>query len=180
MIKPFGISVTLLLSIVVFGCRKSPIHSASNGLWNPVELKANTLGDAVRLHPTEFELYSLDADRLKDILMTAGYSIEDGVVVLLPNPDNELVEFTIWKGSSVSEELIKKYPGLQPYEGHSTASPSHSLRLENGSKGLQVMVMTGGESWFIAPFSREKALYMVFNKSALPRGERVFEETIEK
>ena len=168
-----------LLCLVLL-CQCSSLQKASHGLWREVKPADYGEGDSNRLTPSRFLLVALAMPQLEGYLAAAGKSEPEGQLFSLPSPAGEALEFTVWKNSVVSEELLEKYPELQTYQGKTVSGAPATLRLENSTKGLIAMVTPQeGMPWYIAPYIKNQNVYMIFDKEAFPDGASPYSESTQ-
>lgn len=149
--------------------------AASEGLWKATEPSKVGEGDENRLKPANFRLWRLNEAQLQTQLQEAGWSMEQGKSLFIPNPSGDYTVFILWKNRTVDSALVAKYPNLQTYQGVAQGNSQVKLRLENASAGLQAMVTAPEGTWYLAPYNQNKHVYMAFKKQDLPQGTRYLE-----
>lgn len=164
----------LVLLLVISACSTSKKTAA---LWEPAESNEQSVVPDVL--PNKFELYQLDLSLLTESLSQAGNTQDQGIFVQFPGPDGDMHNFKVWQSSVVSEAMLEKYPSLRAYQGFDLSLVSTSIRLELPEKGLQAMVRSGDDTWYIAPFDKNQELYMIFYKSDFPFTSKFWEGRIK-
>ena len=146
-------------------------------LWESVPLGGKE--SVLEVLPSEYALYQLDIDQLKQALKNTGSQADEGIFVQFPDPAGTMQNFKVWSSGVVSEKLKAKYPDLNAYQGFNASEVSVKVRLEVPRSGLQVMVADGTNTWFIAPFDPAERLYLVFYKRDLSIENQFWEGRIE-
>lgn len=118
--------------------------------------------------PDKYDIYRFQTDRISRALRQAGRTHDQGVLLVLPDPYQDSITFKIWKSGVVSEALEKKHPSLASYQGYHVADATVKIRLDILQSGLEAMVTSTRETWFISSVTKKKDVCIVYKKSSLP------------
>jgi subtilisin-like proprotein convertase family protein len=168
---------TLLLMVVLL---TSSMSFSQNSIWKKItnaEVTSQVL--ARESHPSEFLLYTLNMEALREKLATAPsrnvVGQESSVILPFPNPQGEMQNFKIYEASILHPELAARHPEIQSYIGLGIEDKTAMIRFSTTIFGLHTMTFSGrnGTS-YIDPYSKDLKNYMVYSKSSLTRS-RQFE-----
>ena len=125
--------------------------------------------------PTSFKQYDLlDKDLFTNQLKSCGKQKSEGSTIAIPDPNGDMKEFIIWKSTVANQALVDKYPNLQTYQGVSKETNAIRIRIENSDKGIQVMVLGGEDTWYIAPTKGKSETYLTYFKKDIPADAKTF------
>ncbi|NHM07459.1 secretion protein [Flavobacterium sp. CYK-4] len=153
--------VAVLLFINSFG---------QNPLWNKVSEEA--IKSSVKMErasmPSKFELYSLNLDLLKSLLLKAPLDADSTVsnlMIAFPNPKGELSEYRIYEAPIMEKGLADKFPDLKTYTGKNIKNPAETIRFSITVFGLHVMSLSGENgTFYIDTYSKDLKNYIVYKK----------------
>lgn len=124
--------------------------------------------------PTEYQLYHLNFDALKNILATApsrkNLSGESQVIISFPNPDGQLEKFRIYEASVMHPELAANHPEIQSYIGKGIDNPTSIIRFSTTIFGLHTITFTTKGTNYIDTYTKDLQNYIVYKKSSLTAG----------
>ncbi|MEM9324867.1 MAG: hypothetical protein AAGA85_04400 [Bacteroidota bacterium] len=160
------VSLAMLLSCASY--RKGP------DLWTSAQIPEGMAVDSLTL-PTHYQVFRFEVDMLRDALKDVGDSENESLLVQLPDPENAIGPFKVWQSGVVSRQMARKYPGLIAYKGFCTSDVTSKIRMEVPTTGMQVMVITAEDTWFISPLDSASNLYMMYRKEDFPGGNQFWE-----
>lgn len=118
--------------------------------------------------PSEFQLYRLNFDSMKQILSNAQdrFTAQRGVVISLPNMQGRLEQFEVFEASNFDSQLQAQFPDIRSYVGKSLDDKYAQLRMSISPQGIQTMVFrTESRNEFMEPYSADGSVYAVYNSS---------------
>ncbi len=124
-------------------------------------------------HPTEFQLYNLDLEGLKNKLMHVPMrgdviAQKSSVRIIFPNASGEFETFAIVETPAMEDELARKMPMIKAYAGQGVEDPSATMRFTVTQFGLHAMTLSGTKrTWYIDPYTKDGNNYMIYSKEAL-------------
>jgi chitodextrinase len=141
-----------------------------NALWNKVSEEATK--SSVKMErasmPSKFELYSLNLDLMKSLLLRAPLdtrSSSSNVIIAFPNPKGELGEYKIYEAPIMEKGLADKFPHLKTYIGKSTKNPAETIRFSVTVFGLHVMSLSGENgTFYIDTYTKDLSKYIVYKR----------------
>ncbi len=159
----FAISV---FTIVVFAALN--VYARNEEIWS--QINATSLRQSVverRETPDRFAAFSLDKNRLRQMLDRAPEEFSDGadMILSLPMPDGTLARFSIEHSLIVEPGLLKKFPELgATYRGQGIDDPTATVRFDLLPSGFHAMILRAGTTVFIDP---QGDSYIAYEKTAL-------------
>ena len=139
-------------------------------LWTKVsEEELKTLEKFERAtKPSKFELYTLNFDVFKQILIGAPKD-SDGVVsnliIQFPNAEGLLSSFRVYEAPIMDKELANKYPNIKSYSAQGIDDKSASLRFSVTLFGLHVMSLSGKSgTYYIDTYTKNLNNYIVYSR----------------
>ena len=163
----------LMLFFVIF-----QTNSQTNALWKQHNKTDVLVSKNVQRasFPTDFDLYQLNFQFMKNLLATAQdrFVASTGVLITLPNKKGELEQFEVFEASNFDAALQMQYPEIRAYVGKSLSDNKALLRMSISPAGIQTMVFrSGGNNEFMEPYSEESSVYALYNSSRI-KGETSF------
>ena len=156
-----------LLLLSIFICFNS---FGQNALWNKVSedaTKSLTKMDRGSM-PSKYELYSLNLDLLKSLLLRAPLDTttsSSNVIIAFPNPNGELEEYKIFEAPIMEKGLADKFPNLKTYIGKSIKNPAETIRFSITVFGLHVMSLSGENgTFYIDTYTKDLSNYIVYKR----------------
>lgn len=167
-----------LLSAAMLLLSSASLFAQTDRYWSAsTQNKATIITDraVARLsYPKEFRLFNLNADALRQELMT----IVDGkskhsTIITLPNAEGILEQFEVYEASNFEPALQARYPQIRAFSGKGITDKYASLKLSISPQGIESMVFrTDKDNEFIEPYSKDHNIYSVYksqrNKGNLP------------
>ena len=148
---------TLLLMVVLL---TSSMSFSQNSIWKKITNAEVTSQVLPReSHPSEFLLYTLNMEVLREKLATAPsrnvVGQESSVILPFPNPQGEMQNFRIYEASIMHPELAARHPEIQSYIGLGMEDKTAMIRFSTTIFGLHTMTFSGrnGTS-YIDPYSQ--------------------------
>ena len=121
--------------------------------------------------PTEFKLFNLNIEPLREQLLTiVDRNPNHSTVISLPNADGTIEQFQIWEASNFEPDLQAQLPEIRAYSGQGITDKYATLKLSLSPKGIQGMVFrnrvdlfgAGGETEYLEQYSADGTIYAVF------------------
>ncbi len=141
-----------------------------NALWNKVSAEATK--SSVKMErasmPSKYDLYSLDIDLLKSLLLKAPLDTSNtssNVIIAFPNPKGALEEYKIYEAPIMEKGLADKFPNLKTYTGKSIKNPAETIRFSITLFGLHVMSLSGENgTFYIDTYTKDLSHYIVYKR----------------
>ncbi|MGB5170346.1 MAG: reprolysin-like metallopeptidase [Eudoraea sp.] len=157
----------LVLSITILFLSFS--GSAQSDYWKRVYKQAGNTRIIGSLSSKEsLHTYELNQDALFDLLFRTSSTAEKKETLYFPNIKGEMIPYRITERSVFSEKLSEKYPRIKSYIGYSLKDRSERIRFSISPKGLQAMLIHGGNqspATFIEKERNEINTYKVFSRN---------------
>ena len=160
----------LSLIIVLLFCNGVYAQQVWQQVWQQVKGSYKSSDLALRESvPSQYQLFSLDMDALKKQLVNAPLrgNGKSSVIVQFPDGDGEMKSFRIYEAPVMQEALSKKYPNMKSYVGQGVANPSETTRFSLTLYGLHNMMFSDGGTSYTDPYTKDKQVYIVYNRSSL-------------
>ncbi len=150
-----------------------------NKLWE--ELTVNNQIKASEYGVKAFKLWILDTIACKDIIKNCtNQAVDQSEVILkLPLPDGQLLNYKIVRSGTMSDELAKKFPNIQTYKGVNINDQSIVTRLEWTTKGFHASIYMDGKSAYIQPLTNNPTQFISYWKSDVTKAKE-FHERLKK
>lgn len=146
----------------------TPTFGQSN-FWTALKGNSTPAKQPMSVKPSEYQLFSLQTDELKDLLAKAGNTYETGVLIYLPGPGQVMMPFKVWNTPMMEPALAHKYPQIQTYTASSTENPAISAKLDFTDYGFRAAIYNNSKVFFIDPYSDvNNGYYVAFNAADLP------------
>ncbi|WP_322920225.1 M12 family metallo-peptidase [Nocardioides renjunii] len=134
-------------------------------------------GNDARVQPRAYEAYTLDRPAIAQRLEQAPAedASADPVVVRVPAPTGELVEFAVTESPVMQDGLAAAHPELRTYAGRGVEDPTASIRLDLTRTGFHASVRGAGEkaAWYVDPaYNGDQSLYVSYRGSDVPAPQR--------
>lgn len=147
-----GLAIPLLASTP--GAQAQPAPDSDN-VWSQTstDLPRQQDGNKRRVNPQDFTAYTLDAGALDGVLADAPLesAAEAPVTLKVPNPDGELVEFSIEESPIMEDGFAAAHPDIKTYAGTAKDSAA-TIRLDVTPMGFHASVREPGKaSWYVDP-----------------------------
>lgn len=118
--------------------------------------------------PTEFKLFQLNVETIKQSLLSAPDRKEigaTGVIVTIPNINGKLERFEMFEASNFDEELQTQYPNIRAYAGRSLDDKTAQARLSFGVNSLQTMVFRANKpTEFMEPYTQDATIFAIYSR----------------
>lgn len=121
--------------------------------------------------PSAFQTFVLDVPGFQQHLRQAPVrgiqSIGTDLEMSFPTPDGNLQRFRVIEASVLHPDLAARYPGIKSYAGQGIDDPAATIRFSvSNQMGFHGMILTSTKkSYFIDPFSTDRTVYSVYNRS---------------
>ncbi|MFT4664778.1 MAG: subtilisin-like proprotein convertase family protein [Patescibacteria group bacterium] len=130
--------------------------------------------------PNEYKTLLLDADKLRLILNSApqeeatGTDESEPFEVLMP--DGKIEAFHLVEYSMMEPALAAQFPSIKTYHGYGVNDPSHRIRLDWTSNGLNAMMQLPEGLAFLKPYSKGNTEhYLSYYERDLPANTEPFD-----
>ena len=149
------------------------------------ELEESILMDSKKkaersITPNQYKTLRLDTDQLELILNSVpkeeatGAAKSEPFEVLLPNGKTEA--FHLVEYSMMEPALAAQFPSFKTYHGYSINNPSHRIRLDWTSNGLNAMMQLSEGLAFLKPYAKgDTEHYLSYYERDLPANTEPFE-----
>ncbi|MCB4807467.1 M12 family metallo-peptidase [Tamlana sp. 62-3] len=127
-------------------------------------------------------VYQFDNTALSQYLQkqSAGLNKEVDLTLMLPDSDDNLVEYIVEEASVMHPDLQAKYPEIRSYVGYQTNNPSVVVRFSlSPNKGFTGLVLGGEQTLTMLPDENNSNLISVKNKSDLLKENSFLCKTID-
>ena len=123
--------------------------------------------------PTEFKLFDLNVEPLKNQLSSVVEKESDSTIISLPNADGGSEQFEMFEASNFEPELQAKFPDIRAFSGRGVTDKYASVKLSISPEGVSGTIFRtasgfveiGGETEFIEPYSADRKTYAVYRSS---------------
>jgi len=155
------------LAAVLMVCQS---QAQTDRLWTPHKGGSMVTSKTVTRpsFPTEFQLYRLNFDAMKQALVNAKdrFVSTRGAIITLPNASGNLERFEVFEASNFEPELQAQHPDIRAYAGKSLDDKYATLRMSISPQGIQTMVFrTGTKNEFMEPYSADGNVYAVYRST---------------
>ncbi|MGK4566403.1 reprolysin-like metallopeptidase [Flavobacterium sp. 3HN19-14] len=136
--------------------------------WSKTTVKSNAVVMENKTALTNPHLFSLDANKLKNALVTATsrFSGTKGITISFPNADGQMENFRVFEFSNMDPALAARYSEIKSYAGQGINNPSATIHFSISPLGLESMVIYADKSAvFIEPYTKDLSTYAVYRKS---------------
>ncbi len=180
-----AISVFLHLGSRPPSVAQEPDKGSPENLWTRVAGLAFEI-DTLKLKPSKFEAFNLDASKLAEILQQTPREFttdarDRAVMMLLPLPTGGFGRFRIEESPIIQPKLAERYPWLKAYSVKGVDDRTATGRLEVTPEGLTGMVISASGVFVIDPASKEdRRKYISYFKANLPRDTSEFVCQVDK
>jgi len=150
-----------------------PDKDSPENVWSRVADHSFVI-DALKLKPTKFEAFNLDASRLAEILRQTPREFtpdarDRAVMLLLPLPTGDFGRFRVEESPIMAPKLADRYPTLKTYSATGIDDRTATGRFEFTPEGFRGMVMSASGTFLIDRASKEDSRrYISYLKSNLP------------
>lgn len=173
---------TKLLSLLLFVVSVNFGFTQSKSIWSKVNQNEIENSTKVRRtsYPTNYSLWKLDIDYLKQILKNAPMrgenSVTSKVVIQIPNAQGLLESYTVLETQIMESELAQKFPNIKSYVGIGVENKSAVARFSVTEFGFHNMTLAADRSTsFIDPYTEDRLNYIVYDKASLVNSNPAFE-----
>ncbi len=111
------------------------------------------------IHALDFQSFSLDINKIKGQLATAGNSFETGIDMIIP-VGNEWQHLRVWRDDVLSPELQAKFPEIMAFTGVDPKNHAITAKLDLNVYGFDAMIIDPSRgTYFIDPYSLHSTEY---------------------
>jgi subtilisin-like proprotein convertase family protein len=122
--------------------------------------------------PSEYKLYKFDYEsfvqKLVNVPQRDTFKGVSGVIVSMPHPNGEIVDYRILEASTFEPSLQERFSEIRSFVGQGVKDAGDVIRFSvSPYNGLSAMIRSveSGETYFIDPFSVDYKTLIVFEKS---------------
>lgn len=162
---------SLLLSVLAITNGMTAFSGDTNPrVWSKLQVTQPS-NSARKITVSSSLIYRLDIDGVKkqlDGLYAAGSNATTPVLLSLPLPDGEMVEFSIVRNSAMHPDLAAKYPSIRTFDGKAVKRPGMVAKIDYTPQGFHAMILHNDNTVFIDPYEfggANTSDYLVYNKS---------------
>lgn len=162
----------VLLFITLLGCNLQLAGQAESIWYNQNEPPPC---EKLDIEARSYRLFNLDTTKLKATLWSAPeerkQSAKDSKVILqVPDPDGNLLEFRIVNYRMMEDGLATRYPYIKTLKGVGVDNKRSTIRLDWTLFGFHAVVRTASGTFYIDPFNRAiKDTYIVYHRQDAPQ-----------
>jgi hypothetical protein len=174
-------SLALLLALLLSTGPAALAQVVTSDIWTTVPVEAVLSGAERQVVPDRFRTVRTDQVRLSQVLAAAPlervpFDTRGGVVLSLPTPAGDFLDFEVIESSVMAPELQARYPQIRSYYGRAVDHPATVARISMTPDGFRALVL-GDESYLIDPLQRGDATHlMVYSRADYtPETERILE-----
>jgi hypothetical protein len=117
--------------------------------------------------PSKYELFTLNLNDLKTELLAAPQAsagVNSDVIISFPNPNGGFNRFKIYNNPVTDESYTKSHPDVNSYSGQDVDNPTSTIRFGITMYGLNAMIFTNEETYYIDPYTKDLVNYIVYSK----------------
>jgi subtilisin-like proprotein convertase family protein len=133
---------------------------------NPSEkIRRSTLSSEYKLYKFDYESF---IQKLVNIPQRDTFTGVSDVIISVPHPNGELVEYRVLEASTFEPSLQEKFSTIRSFVGQGVKNAGDVIRFSvSPYNGLSAMIRSveSGETYFIDPFSMDYKTFIVFQKS---------------
>ncbi len=142
---------------------------SNTNFWEQIPLSQQPINYSPTSETSEFELYKLSTSTIKAKLAKAGLSAEEGVEILLPYENGELVSFIVWETPMMEKELQVMLPHVKTYTAYAKDNQGITAKLDLTSFGFRAAIYDFKKNYLINPYTDQEdlGLYIAFDQKSL-------------
>lgn len=156
-------------------CINSFAQQQSNLWQRKTESEVQSFGKEKSVSPTEYSVYGLNVNALKQILAKAPMEFTpearaNEVILELPAPDGKLQRFRIEESPMMEPELAAKLPEIKTYHGQGIDDPTATLRFDFTPLGFHSQILSSSGTLLIDPYAMgDTENYISYFKRDVPK-----------
>lgn len=153
--------ILIFLSLIFLGSAMAQNYwSAHTGTAKMATAKAV----ARKSFPTNFKLFDLKADLLKQDLFTVIDNIsKHSIIVSVPNAKGALEKFEITEASNFDKKLQARFPLIRAFSGRGITDKAATIKLSYSPQGVSGMIFRNEtQNEFIESYSADHTTYAVY------------------
>lgn len=156
--------VTALMFVFLGG------YAQTDALWSVTKNKSIVVSESSKRpsFPTEFKLFQLNIEPMKQILAKAQdrFLSKKAVRITLPNAEGQIESFDVFEASNFETALQVQFPEIRSYVGKSLTDATAILRMSLSPQGISTMIFRADKAdEFMEPYSEDATIYAVYNAS---------------
>ncbi|KGJ92257.1 reprolysin-like metallopeptidase [Colwellia psychrerythraea] len=157
----------LLASLLCMVTNANAQNSAlfSNEQWHTTKLTNEHKNRLINGKASDKKTFDINIAELEQLTRN-----NKSLLIDLPLPDGEFVQFKLSSSTIMSSELAEKYPSIKTFTGYQVNNPEHSGRFDITPHGFHGVFNYEKEKVYIEPISRTNnhQYQSYFKKDALP------------
>lgn len=136
---------------------------ANKNLWQTYKGSQVPTSNPKSHLPLAFDVMKLDQQGIKNLLLTAGNTPEQGVEISLPNTEGGFETFNVWKTPVMEEALQDSHPDIHTYTGVQVNDAEITAKISYTEMGLFARTYSYRveKSFFIEPYGYDPNGYYV-------------------
>ena len=163
------------LQIILIITLLSNLSFGQGNFWSKVS--EEKLKNSVKMdrdaYPTKYQLYHLDFNAFKQLLLSAPMenpTLSSNLIVQFPDFDGNLKKFKVFEAPVMEKELSEKFPTIRSYSAQGIDDPTSTLRLSVTHFGLHVMSLSGEKgTYYIDTFTKDLNNYIVYSRKDIQK-----------
>ena len=166
----------LLFLFIIFSAFTFAQNKSS---WTEVDKFTRNLSEKTRRTtlPTAYKLFKFDYEtfvqQLANVPQRDTFTGVSNVIVSIPNPNGEIVDYRIVEASTFEPSLQTKFPEIRSFAGQGVKNTGDIIRFSvSPYNGLSAIIRSvdAQETYVIDPFSMDYKTFIVFEKSKSTNG----------
>lgn len=164
--------------LLVFVALLSVSSISAQQLWKKIE-KDTGLQQKQELYvndklPKSFQLFSFESELFLNLASKSKASKKQ--IIQLPDESGLFSEFYLQKTQNFQSKLAKKFPSIQSFRVVKVSDRTVTGRISVGTNGFNAVISSPHKKpIIIAPYTKDKSKYMVYNKASLDNEKEHFE-----
>lgn len=143
--------------------------------WSSMEGKTAPAAGIRVLVPESYKLVALDQEAMQSFLFRLQPGNAGVSHIQLPAPDGSMKNFRIRSTPVLPPGLQSRFPSIRTFTAVAEGNPVITAKIDYTAHGFHAMVMDGGETYFIDPYSNKAdGYYIVYYKSDYTRSSGQF------
>jgi len=139
---------------------------ASSSLWANNWTMLSTAQEPTHLtksvYPVAYQTYHVNTNDIKQLLLQAGHTAQEGVIINLPLGNGEIQTLKVYKDDVLPAELKAKYPDIHTFTAFDPKNPSITAKLGLDVYGFNAMIIKPGYgTYMIDPYTKENTDFYI-------------------
>lgn len=130
--------------------------------WQQLSTAQEPVHLSKSVFPIQYQTYYVNSEEIKNILMQAGNTPNEGVMISLPLGNGEIQHLKVYRDDVMPKELRAKYPGIYSFTGYDPSNHSITAKIGIDMYGLNAMIIKPGYgTYMIDPYSRSNTEFYI-------------------